>query len=464
IKDAGYITEERCNSLIEAQSDKITLSVEENLKIGTRNILLNSECFAGFKPTGYKVSRATMVPSISDTYVPSGKYSVVGFDSVSDGESTTRGVSFVGTDILGQSTIDKIKPNTTYTLSFWLRTRSGAQVDELTKYAVIYAGDNANVTLDTRRSITPTPTESWQKYVLTFKITGTISKFYIRMFFENCKDGTQKPSEANVQYWIDISSFKLEEGNIATDWTPSAEDIDQSVKAQIDLCVKTDENGKLVSEILIESNKLRINTDNFKLDGNGNMTCVNADITGKITATSGIIGGWSVDQNALCCVYGGNRAFIQAPSNDKDYYIAVGDSYSDNSYSIKFALLANGEVLTPEISTMNSSLTISTATSIKNRRDNFEIGGATYTIKGDTNYRDFIRSKGGFVVEAGNGSNSITLLGDPINLMGSEIYVNGEISLGSVIFRYAIDSTKSDTAYKYLVVFEKDGSLGFASP
>lgn len=225
IQYAGYITEERCNSLIEAQSDKITLSVEENLKIGTRNILLNSECFAGFKPTGYKVSRATMVPSISDTYVPSGKYSVVGFDSVSDGESTTRGVSFVGTDILGQSTIDKIKPNTTYTLSFWLRTRSGAQVDELTKYAVIYAGDNANVTLDTRRSITPTPTESWQKYVLTFKITGTISKFYIRMFFENCKDGTQKPSEANVQYWIDISSFKLEEGNIATDWTPSEIDM-----------------------------------------------------------------------------------------------------------------------------------------------------------------------------------------------------------------------------------------------
>lgn len=225
IRDAGYITEERCNSLIEAQSDKITLSVEQNIKIGTRNILLNSECFAGFTPTKYKVSRAPMVPSISDTYVPSGKYSVVGFDSVLDGESTTRGVSFVGTDILGQSTIDKIKPNTTYTLSFWLRTRSGAQVDELTKYAVIYAGDNAKVTLDTSRSITPTPTESWQKYVLTFKITGTISHFYIRMFFENCKDGTQKPSEADVQYWIDISSFKLEEGNIATDWTPSENDM-----------------------------------------------------------------------------------------------------------------------------------------------------------------------------------------------------------------------------------------------
>ncbi len=285
IQDARYITEERCNSLIEAQSDKITLSVEENLKIGTRNILLNSECFAGFTPTKYKVKTASMVPSISDTYVPSGKYSVVGFDSVSDGESTTRGVSFVGTDILGQSTIDKIKPNTTYTLSFWLRTRSGAQVDELTKYAVIYAGDNAKVTLDTSRSITPTPTESWQKYVLTFKITGTISHFYIRMFFENCKDGTQKPSEADVQYWIDISSFKLEEGNIATDWTPSAEDVEQSVKsvqAKIDMCVKMDENGNLESEINISSNKLTIDTQNFTLAKDGKMTCTGATITDGI--------------------------------------------------------------------------------------------------------------------------------------------------------------------------------------
>lgn len=287
IQDAGYITEERCNSLIEAQSDKITLSVEENLKIGTRNILLNSECFAGFKPTGYKVSRATMVPSISDTYVPSGKYSVVGFDSVSDGESTTRGVSFVGTDILGQSTIDKIKPNTTYTLSFWLRTRSGAQVDELTKYAVIYAGDNAKVTLDTSRSITPTPTESWQKYVLTFKITGTISHFYIRMFFENCKDGTQKPSEADVQYWIDISSFKLEEGNVATDWTPSAEDIDQSVKAQISMCVQKDKDNKLTSAIAIEGNKISITSDNFELSEDGTITkCQGATITNGIIDVS----------------------------------------------------------------------------------------------------------------------------------------------------------------------------------
>ena len=290
IQDAGYITEERCNSLIEAQSDKITLSVEENLKIGTRNILLNSECFAGFTPTKYKVKTASMVPSISDTYVPSGRYSAVAFTPEPTGGSTSRGIRFVETDILGQSTVDKVKPNTTYTLSFWLKTRSGAQVDELEKYSVIYAGEGASVSLDLNRSVTPTPTTSWQKYVLTFTITGTISKFYIMLFFKNCLASTQ---DSDIQYWIDISSFKLEEGNIATDWTPSAEDIDQSVKAQISMCVQKDKNNKLTSAIAIEGNMISIKSDNFELSEDGTITkCQGATITNGIvdvsSETSGI--------------------------------------------------------------------------------------------------------------------------------------------------------------------------------
>lgn len=280
IQEAGYITEERCNSLIEAQSDKITLSVEENLKIGTRNILLNSECFAGFTPTKYKVKTASTVPSISDTYVPSGRYSAVVFTPEPTGGSTSRGIRFVETDILGQSTVDKVKPNTTYTLSFWLKTRSGAQVDELEKYSVIYAGESASVSLDLNRSVTPTPTTSWQKYVLTFTITGTISKFYIMLFFKNCLASTQ---DSDIQYWIDISSFKLEEGNIATDWTPSAEDVDQSVKAQISMCVQKDENNKLTSAIAIEGNMISIKSDKFELSADGTITkCQGATITDGI--------------------------------------------------------------------------------------------------------------------------------------------------------------------------------------
>lgn len=288
IQDAGYITEERCNSLIEAQSDKITLSVEENLKIGTRNILLNSECFAGFTPTKYKVDKALIYPSYPDTYVPSGKYSQVIFTADSTGGDTgiTRGIRFVESDILGQSTVDKVKPNTTYTLSFWLKTDGAfSHPGNLVASSAIYAGEGVKVTLDTNRSTAPTLTTSWQKYVLTFKITGSISNFYIMLFFTDCL--------ASTQYRVDISSFKLEEGNIATDWTPSAEDIDQSVKAQISMCVQKDKNNKLTSAIAIEGNMISIKSDNFELSEDGTITkCQGATITNGIvdvsSETSGI--------------------------------------------------------------------------------------------------------------------------------------------------------------------------------
>lgn len=282
IQGAGYITEERCNSLIEAQSDKITLSVEQNIKIGTRNILLNSECFAGFTPTKYKVNKALIYPSYPDTYVPSGKYSQVIFTADSTGGDTgiTRGIRFVESDILGQSTVDKVKPNTTYTLSFWLKTDGAfSHPGNLVASSAIYAGEGVKVTLDTNRSTAPTLTTSWQKYVLTFKITGPISNFYIMLFFTDCL--------ASTQYRVDISSFKLEEGNIATDWTPSAEDIDQSVKAQISMCVQKDKNNKLTSAIAIEGNKISITSDNFELSEDGTITkCQGATITNGIIDVS----------------------------------------------------------------------------------------------------------------------------------------------------------------------------------
>ena len=467
IQNAGYITEERCNSLIEAQSDKITLSVEENLKIGTRNILLNSECFAGFTPTKYKVKTASMVPSISDTYVPSGRYSAVVFTPEPTGGSTSRGIRFVETDILGQSTVDKVKPNTTYTLSFWLKTRSVAQVDELEKYSVIYAGEGASVSLDLNRSVTPTPTTSWQKYVLTFTITGTISKFYIMLFFKNCLASTQN---SDIQYWIDISSFKLEEGNIATDWTPSAEDTEKSVQAKIDMCVKMDENGNLESEINISSDKLTIDTQNFTLAKDGTITCQGATIEGNITATSGSIGGWNIGNGCLSCGYGSNSALFRAPTEDKKYFISVGGEYNNKNYDVTFALLEHGEIITPEISAVTNNLKISTATSVTNRRTNFMLNGQEIEIRGSTAYRDCIWATGGFVLSAGSNSSgnlcSLSLLGSPINLISSNVYADGNVyvysklNADSITMRNYMDKSASNTAFMPVIFYLKTGEFG----
>lgn len=401
IQGAGYITEERCNSLIEAQSDKITLSVEENLKIGTRNILLNSECFAGFTPTKYKVKTASMVPSISDTYVPSGRYSAVVFTPEPTGGSTSRGIRFVETDILGQSTVDKVKPNTTYTLSFWLKTRSGAQVDELEKYSVIYAGEGASVSLDLNRSVTPTPTTSWQKYVLTFTITGTISKFYIMLFFKNCLASTQ---DSDIQYWIDISSFKLEEGNIATDWTPSAEDTEKSVQAKIDMCVKMDENGNLESEINISSDKLTIDTQNFTLAKDGTMTCENANLTnatisGTITAVNAILGGWHIADNELYSTCGSCTAHIKAPQSSSEYFFAVRESLGDNKYTSNFAINTDGSVYMNNLLAAELGITVKTFNSKSNEYvENLTFHGLTRNNK----YFDAITAVHDLTIDASN--------------------------------------------------------------
>ena len=443
LEDAKYITESQCSSLISAQSDKITLSVEGNLKIGTRNILLNSECFAGFTPTKYKVKTASMVPSISDTYVPSGRYSAVVFTPEPTGGSISRGIRFVETDILGQSTVDKVKPNTTYTLSFWLKTRSGAQVDELEKYSVIYAGEGASVSLDLNRSVTPTPTTSWQKYVLTFTITGTISKFYIMLFFKNCLASTQ---DSDIQYWIDISSFKLEEGNIATDWTPSAEDIDQSVKAQISMCVQKDKNNKLTSAIAIEGNMISIKSNKFELSADGTITkCQGATITDGIIQCGDGSTAMIIGQGAIVHKFDDTEvgdiglSMNQDSSGNIQYYErisgTVGVEISANNYAAfvddkGFVICSNARS-----TTINVGISSTTDWSY-----------ASYSSA----LRSIVEADSALIVTANRGNNNLYL-------EGNEIVMCGQLALPHAI------GTDSSTSYVYVVADKKTGQIGYLS-
>lgn len=440
IQGAGYITEERCNSLIEAQSDKITLSVEENLKIGTRNILLNSECFAGFTPTKYKVNKALIYPSYPDTYVPSGKYSQVIFTADSTGGDTgiTRGIRFVESDILGQSTVDKVKPNTTYTLSFWLKTDGAfSHPGNLVASSAIYAGEGVKVTLDTNRSTAPTLTTSWQKYVLTFKITGSISNFYIMLFFTDCL--------ASTQYRVDISSFKLEEGNIATDWTPSAEDIDQSVKAQISMCVQKDKNNNLVSEINIASNLLTIDTEKFTLAKDGTITCQGATITDGIIQCGDGSTAMIIGQGAIVHKFDDTEvgdiglSMNQDSSGNIQYYErisgTVGVEISANNYAAfvddkGFVVCSNARS-----TTINVGISSTTDWSY-----------ASYSSA----LRSIVEADSALIVTANRGNNNLYL-------EGNEIVMCGQLTLPHAI------GADSSTSYVYVVADKKTGQIGYLS-
>lgn len=438
IQDAGYITEERCNSLIEAQSDKITLSVEENLKIGTRNILLNSECFAGFTPTKYKVDKVLIYPSYPDTYVPSGKYSQVIFTADSTGGDTgiTRGIRFVETDILGQSTIDKIKPNTIYTLSFWLKTDGAfSHPGDLVAPSAIYAGEGVKVTLDTNRSTVPTLTTSWQKYVLTFKITGTISHFYIMLFFTNCL--------ASTQYRIDISSFKLEEGNIATDWTPSAEDVDQSVKAQISMCVQKDKNNNLVSEINIASNLLTIDTEKFTLAKDGTITCQGATITDGIIQCGDGSTAMIIGQGAIVHKFDDTEvgdiglSMNQDSSGNIQYYERISGTVGVEISASNYAAFVDDEgfVICSNARSTTINVGISSTT---------DWSYASYSSA----LRSIVEADSALIVSANRGNNNLYL-------EGSEIVMCGQLTLPHAI------GTDSSTSYAYVVADKKTGQIGY---
>lgn len=266
VENAGYITTEDAKTLISQSADNITLSVERNLKIGARNILLDSACFESFTPTGEKAD--VKVTVFKDSSTPSGKFSNVRFNPSLDG---TVGFYYAAADIL--KSIEKIKSDTTYTLSFWAKYNEAADAVNNFTAKVISAG-NATVVYDNGRCTTPKLSPSWQRYILTFKLTGTISDFRLKFAFGGCKT-------TDVSAFR-LSSLKLEEGNVATDWSPSSEDIDQSVKAQISMCVQKDENNKLTSAIAIEGNKISIKSDKFTLENNGAILCNDLTCTKKI--------------------------------------------------------------------------------------------------------------------------------------------------------------------------------------
>lgn len=208
--NAGYTTTDDVNTLIAQSANDITLSVERNLKIGARNILLDSARFESFTPTWENADGK--VTLFDDQSVPSGVYSNVRFNSQING---TVDFYYSAADIL--QSLKKIKANTTYTLSFFARYKSG--IDDITDFApksVISAG-SATVTYDNDRCTTPKLSTAWQRYILTFKLTGTVSDFRLRFLFNNCKSTDVSAFQ--------LSSLKLEEGNVATDWSPSEIDM-----------------------------------------------------------------------------------------------------------------------------------------------------------------------------------------------------------------------------------------------
>ncbi len=275
IEAAGYITESEAESIIDSKADSIAMRVTSKLNIGTRNILLDSACFEGITPK--KQYTDLVLGEINeDSTVPSGKARKIGFEYTREGGNGLGGISFQSENIIGQNSgkIEKIVSDRVYTLSFWAKGDSTAT---LSKINLVYAGSGISVNYIETSDLTVT--NSWKKYKVVFKLESKPTDFDLRFFFS---------MQLYQTYVISISSLKLEEGNVATDWTPCVQDTEQFVEARLELCVKTDENGNLQSAIHAKANQITIESDYFQLTADG-----------KVTATSGLIGGWTINKDEL---------------------------------------------------------------------------------------------------------------------------------------------------------------------
>lgn len=400
ITAAGYISTDECKELISAEKGNITLAVERNLKIGARNILLDSACFESCTPSPRTAT--IQCGRLNDLKVPSGKVKRVIFNPTA---TATAGFKFAAANIIGDAVnnIKRLKPQTTYTLSWWMRySDTGCTPGELSQNNLLFVGygnQGSAVSYDASRTVLPQISTSWQKYIATFTTPSEVLNCEMRLLFKNSTH-----DDNDVGYIIDISSFKLEEGNIATDWSPSSEDTEKSVQAKIDMCVKMDENGNLESEINISSDKLTIDTQNFTLAKDGTMTCENANLTnvtisGTITAVNAILGGWHIADNELYSEYGSCTAHIKAPQSSSEYFFAVRESLGDNKYTSNFAINTDGSVYMNNLLAAEQGITVKTFNSKSNGYvENLTFHGLTRNNK----YFDAITAVHDLTIDASN--------------------------------------------------------------
>lgn len=448
--------EEYAKSEIAQLPDRITLSVEQNLKIGARNILLDSACFKSFTPSGFYATVSKGI-SFSDSAVPSGYRNQITFTPTQNGAC---GFQFNSSDIIGEASgsVNRIKPSTTYTLSFWLKSFVHAGMT-LNLDRLIYCGAGNSPTIDSQRCKVPAIPSDWGKYVIVFKTPATVSEFRLRFILLDC-------STKDDAIDLYISSLKLEEGTIATDWTPSTDDIDQSVKsvqAKIDMCVQKDENNNLVSEINIASNKLAINTDNFTLAKDGTMSCTGATITGGTILCGDTNTSMLIAQGAIVHKFDGTEigqiGLTMNPdsSGNMQYYErisgTVGVQISANNYATfvddaGFVVCSNARD-----TTINVSISSTTDWSY-----------ASYSSA----LRSIVEADSALIVSANRGNNNLYLEGSSIVTCGqlealNDVKISGQLeALNGVKLRAAI-GTSSSKSYVYVVADKKTGEIGFLS-
>lgn len=448
---AGYTTSKDVEGIIETKAENIALSVTEKLNIGTRNILLDSACFE-IADLGYHNAEQYLDPNEGsldkvekDATVPSGEKRLIAFIEKPPAEGRVSGVTFNSQYILDEeiNAIGKVSAEKTYTLSFYMQgVAFNGKQRSLSLINLLYVGTGASVNYISYSDLSLST--AWKKYSFTFSITGKPTDFRLRLLTEG---------ETDTVCSFAVSSFKLEEGNVATDWTPNSQEIEnaiQDVEAKLDLCVKTDKNGNLISAIHAKANQITIESDNFTLTEDGRMTCKGA------TIENGTIKVGDEDEISVIKIAEGKIIFIS--ESDELGYITAGlgglvvnadkaaftvdtldfhglSSSSDAQINV-YGTLDSDVIRTPMMKVLDSKGN----TRIQMYLGNWKIGNET--IGQD---RDTIYSTGGLYINAANGAHGLYLAGSTIRMIGPTTFTASATLMSNIILGNNISMTGEKT-------------------
>ena len=169
---------------------------------------------------------------------------------------------------------------------------------------------------------------------LQSQITQTASE--IRTEVKNTADGLFSRITQNANsITAEVKRASEAEGNLSSSIKINADNI----KLKVSKGSVSSEISQEAGLITIKSNRLVIQSDNFKLTKDGKITATDGMFSGKITATEGQIGAFTITGTKLYGTKDGKTVMINVPKTGTYVFAAGGsthDSYSDCPFRVTY--------------------------------------------------------------------------------------------------------------------------------
>lgn len=215
------------------------------------------------------------------------------------------------------------------------KIRVGADINNFPVEGTSWSGNDHDNVSKRKFGNGDIPENEWTKYYIQYENTSenNVSKVDLRDY---TAFGILTSFPAGTTLTWKIRKLKAELGNKATDWTPAPEDIEEDLSAVEKRVTSAEQKltstqwslwfTEVVNNSVATSTKFTMDKNGLHIKGGGidisnnagtkvfyadtsgnlvikNLTATNGTFSGKINATSGEIGGWTIENNRLISDY-----------------------------------------------------------------------------------------------------------------------------------------------------------------